>query len=243
MPQMQNLYVYALNNPVIFTDPSGEVVPGIAAIALIGFLAGAGYNAYQQYQANGGLCDFDVMEMLSGGIGGAITAVGLTFGALWIAEMAGLGLQGAAMALYGAGIATPWVFSMFGMGIGATALAANAAAWLWTGNNYPTLVIDSSKMPNIADNIRNAQANGAPQVLTRTTNQALISANRQAACAGFCGTGSPDEYPFASTYEGGAGAFVKGVPLNEQFTQGGIISGFYTDNLILDGRKFRVLVK
>ena len=80
---------------------------------------------------------------------GAITAAGLTFGALWIAEMAGLGLQGAAMALYGAGIAAPFVFSIFGMGIGATALAANAAIWLWTGNNSSTLRFVQKKIPNL----------------------------------------------------------------------------------------------
>jgi len=91
-------------------------------------------------------------------------------------------------------------------------------AWLFTGTNYPKLIIDSARMPNIANNIRNAQANGAPRLLTRTQNPAIMSANRQAACASFCGQGSPDEYPFASTYEGGAGAFVSGVPkLNKIF--------------------------
>ncbi|MFC1466147.1 MAG: NucA/NucB deoxyribonuclease domain-containing protein [Candidatus Brachytrichaceae bacterium NZ_4S206] len=38
---------------------------------------------------------------------------------------------------------------------------------------------------------------------------------------GYTGLGSPDEYPFASTYEGDAGAQVKGVPLQEQRIQGG----------------------
>ena len=58
--------------------------------------------------------------------------------------------------------------------------------------------------------------------LTRTEDQAIINSNRAAACKGFCGEGSPDEYPFASTYEGGSEAFVSGVPIEEQRIQGGI---------------------
>lgn len=107
----------------------------------------------------------------------------------------------------------------------------------------PTLEIDSEKMPNIADNVRTAQANGKPNILTRTTDQARIDANRAAACNGYCGAGSPDEYPFASTYEGGAGAQVRGVPISEQRIQGGTLSRFYLNNHIGDGGKFKVIVR
>lgn len=98
-------------------------------------------------------------------------------------------------------------------------------------------------MPNIADNIQNAQANGAPSILTRTTDQSRIVANRTVATAAFRGPGSADEYPFASTYEGGAGAFVRGVPLGELWIQGGVLSRFYQDYGLVDGSRFNVSVK
>jgi hypothetical protein len=46
---------------------------------------------------------------------------------------------------------------------------------------YPVLEIDSKVIPNIANNLQNAQANGEPTVLTRTTDQASVRANRMAA--------------------------------------------------------------
>jgi deoxyribonuclease NucA/NucB len=64
----------------------------------------------------------------------------------------------------------------------------------------------------------------------RAVSEDLINANRAAACEGLCGPGSPDEYPFAPTYEGGAGAGVAGVPLAEQRIQGGVISSFYANH-------------
>jgi hypothetical protein len=97
-------------------------------------------------------------------------------------------------------------------------------------------------MPNIANNVQSALDEGHPGILTRTRDQDLIDANREAACHGFCGPGSPDEYPFASTHEGGAGARVQGVPLKEQRIQGGVLSRFYAKYGIGDGDRFRVIV-
>ena len=81
-------------------------------------------------------------------------------------------------------------------------------------------------MPNIASNVRSAQQAGKPVILNRETDPSQIAANRAAACSGFCGEGSPDEYPFASTTQGGSGVQVQGVPLSEQRIQGGILSRF-----------------
>jgi hypothetical protein len=97
-------------------------------------------------------------------------------------------------------------------------------------------------MPSIASNIQAAQDSGLPSVLNREVDPAAIAANRSAACAGFCGTGSPDEYPFASTQQGGAGSRVAGVPLSEQYIQGGVISQFYKRFAIGAGDPFRVIV-
>ncbi len=96
-------------------------------------------------------------------------------------------------------------------------------------------------MPNIADHIQDAQSRGYPSILTRTTDRDRIRRNRREACGNFKGPDSCDEYPFASTYEGGRGASVRGVPVSEQFIQGGVISAFYNLNGIPDGGQFRVI--
>ena len=134
-----------------------------------------------------------------------------------------------------------------GVGLGTAGVTAYQASQSLSNAiypvSYPVLEIDSGSIPNIAQNIQNAQSNGAPSVLTCTIDPATIAANRAAATAGFSGPGSPDEYPFASTYEGGAGAFVSGVPLQEQHIQGGVLFQFYKQNNIIDGSKFKVQVK
>jgi len=118
-----------------------------------------------------------------------------------------------------------------------TGFAAEGAS-----GDLPTFEVDADRMPNIARNVQSALDEGQPGVLNRTTDQSLISANRAAACQGFCGPGSPDEYPFASTMQGGAGARVAGVPLQEQFVQGGLLRAFYTKYGIGEGDPFQVVV-
>lgn len=100
-------------------------------------------------------------------------------------------------------------------------------------------------MPGIASNVENAIANGHPSVLTRMEDRALIRGNRRDALRGQPAPGprqSLDEYPFASTREGGAGSQVGAVPRSEQNCQGGCISQFYQQNGIRDGDKFKVEV-
>lgn len=92
-------------------------------------------------------------------------------------------------------------------------------------------------------NVQSAMDEGHPDILSRTTDESLIRGNRAAACRGFCGSGSPDEYPFASTEQGGAGARVEGVPIGEQRIQGGVLSSFYQKYAIGDGDLFRVVVR
>jgi Deoxyribonuclease NucA/NucB len=110
----------------------------------------------------------------------------------------------------------------------------------------PVVVFDSAKVPNIVAHIRAAQAAGKPKILTRTTDSARIAANRKASgCdpSPYASPNSCDEYPFASTYEGGASATRASVPLTENQSQGGTLSSFYTANNIVDGSKFEVSTK
>jgi hypothetical protein len=109
--------------------------------------------------------------------------------------------------------------------------------------SLPELIIDSQKMPGIAAHIKQAQAQGYPSTLTRLTNKAQIDANRKAACGNFA---RPigyecDEYPFASTHEGGNGASVAPVLPKEQRVQGGTMSAFYRK--LQEGSKFKVIVR
>jgi hypothetical protein len=127
--------------------------------------------------------------------------------------------------------------------IGANGVANVASEGAQASVELPTLEVDSSKMPNISENIREAIESGQPSVLTRTEDPVQIRVNRTTACAGFCGEGSPDEYPFASTAEGGEGAQVRGVPIEEQRIQGAVLKNFYTKYGIHDGDIFRVVVK
>ena len=75
------------------------------------------------------------------------------------------------------------------------------------------------------------------------TDAQANSVRREAGCGSkWKGPGSCDEYPFASTLQGGYGAQIMGVPGTEQRTQAGEISGFYRRNKIADGRMFLVYV-
>jgi RHS repeat-associated protein/uncharacterized repeat protein (TIGR01451 family) len=69
-------------------------------------------------------------------------------------------------------------------------------------------------------------------VFERETNPLNVIRNRRAACSRarrllFGVTGSCDEYPFASTTAGGANSSIRGVPLWENWAQGGYIGAFY----------------
>ncbi|MFI9599962.1 NucA/NucB deoxyribonuclease domain-containing protein [Streptomyces sp. NPDC052043] len=56
------------------------------------------------------------------------------------------------------------------------------------------------------------------------------------------GPQSCDEYPFASTFEGGVGAQTMGVPLSEQRTQFKDLGSFMASNKIQKGDQFLVTV-
>jgi len=86
-----------------------------------------------------------------------------------------------------------------------------------------------SKTKEIYKNTLNAFRQGKPQVLHYDNDRQRQQARRTAATSAYpAATGlSKDEYPYASTFEGGAGAVVANVPLKEQFSQGGSLSALY----------------
>lgn len=124
-PASRHPYTYVLNNPPRYVDPSGEVIPGLAIVAGIGFLAGFGANSFLQYQASGGWCDYDLLEALGWGLGGAAASVVAAMTALHVAYLAGLGIQG-----FGIAANLP---AAFGLGTAATAAAGSGTIWLLYG--------------------------------------------------------------------------------------------------------------
>ena len=106
----------------------------------------------------------------------------------------------------------------------------------------PVFVVHAKRTPAIAAHIRAAQAAGKPALLHRVVP--VPRDRRPGACRGWRGPGSCDEYPFASTYEGGPGkASIAGVPLREQRRQGGDLAGFYRRHRLGNGDAFVVVVQ
>ena len=107
----------------------------------------------------------------------------------------------------------------------------------------PTIRFPCTRMPNVCSNMRYAISLGRPSQLTRTTNRFQIRQNRRnSACRHLrrrpghnC-----DEYPFASSFQGGRGSVTRMVPRRENSIQGGVLSAFYRRNRIGHGDCFRV---
>lgn len=105
------------------------------------------------------------------------------------------------------------------------------------------LIIDAGKMSFIARNIKLAWAEGKPAILHRES--ANTRTKRGKACGSFKKTytrGSCDEYGFASSREGGAGARAEEVHEDEQNCQGGTISSAYQHVPINEGDAYLVVI-
>jgi RHS repeat-associated protein len=99
--------------------------------------------------------------------------------------------------------------------------------------DWPVNYVHLSATPLIAAHIATAQTAGWPDGLTYLgPNNPLQDVNRKAACprGTYAGTGMEcDEYPYASTVQGGAGASTAPVPPREQRIQGAQLRGFYAN--------------
>ncbi|WP_367116705.1 NucA/NucB deoxyribonuclease domain-containing protein [uncultured Corynebacterium sp.] len=74
---------------------------------------------------------------------------------------------------------------------------------------------------------------------SKNDRQSIIRQNRTEATRGWDYTkGSPDEFPYASNRQGGAGPTVDGVSRSAQRSQGGSLSGCYRSNKIGDSDYF-----
>jgi RHS repeat-associated protein len=111
-------------------------------------------------------------------------------------------------------------------------------------SEQPIFIVDGKRTPEIAINDISAQAKGHPMLLTYNGGGKLRDNNRElAGCkSAWQGPGSCDEYPFASSHEGGVGAQTRGVSQSEQHKQGGDLGGFITSNKMVAGDQFLVVV-
>lgn len=109
----------------------------------------------------------------------------------------------------------------------------------------PTYVLSSSKYPQIAK-FDKAEIAKHPSWATLTrVSPTQADKNRAAACKGFKKknpTDSCDEFPYASTSQGGAGAAQEHVPEKENYSQGNNLGAFYNANRLFYGEKFHVKI-
>ncbi|WP_433268228.1 NucA/NucB deoxyribonuclease domain-containing protein [Actinosynnema sp. CS-041913] len=105
------------------------------------------------------------------------------------------------------------------------------------------VIFDAARMPFITQNISEAWREGKPGVLTK--DSAAEPENRKHVCLKTfprAHGGQCDEYPFASTREGGRGAREMEVPPRENACQGGTLRAQYGTRAIKDGDTYLVVI-
>ncbi|MFJ4609623.1 RHS repeat-associated core domain-containing protein [Streptomyces griseus] len=111
--------------------------------------------------------------------------------------------------------------------------------------SLPVFVVDGKRTPKIAINDKSAIDNGHPFLLHYLADKYKTAQNREfAGCrSSWQGPQSCDEYPFASTQEGGIGAQTMPVPyVPEQVIQRNDLARFYKINRMGKGDPFLVTV-
>lgn len=108
----------------------------------------------------------------------------------------------------------------------------------------PTYVLSSSSYPDIAKFDKAEIAKHPSWSTLSRVSPAQAGKNRAVACKGFHPPPpySCDEFPYASTAQGGKGAAVQKVLLTENTAQGGNLGAFYNANRLFYGEKFHVKV-
>ncbi len=241
-PKNLNLYSSTWNNPVKYTDPDGNALQ-LCAIPTgpMQACAAAAVGAVEALAVGGGIA----LAML--GIQSAVNSEPAPTGFASLPQSAAaLNVPSRTMGLTGDYTASEIaVFrSMHGdmkdRMIGAGLLSITAA------NNQKLILIPEAIIPHVAavdeDGIRNAGS-----VLTWNSSRSNNRANRRDALRGLGSAGvgmSWEEYPFASTLEGGnsAGLTVGPVPIYENWVQGGLISGACAIQLCKQGDRIHVVI-
>ncbi|MFF9626852.1 LamG-like jellyroll fold domain-containing protein [Streptomyces griseosporeus] len=118
-----------------------------------------------------------------------------------------------------------------------------------TAEVLPVHVINTKTHAPQALNAKKAMDAGAPAILTRHTSSSLERSNRRAAQAHaprprrFASNATWEEYPFAHTTEGGAGATLTLSPGSVNSSHGSLLRWFWARNNIQNGDRFAVRVE
>lgn len=217
--QSLNRYVYALNDPSGMIDPSG--LKAVAAILAY----------FQAWSAE---------------FGHQLSEFGIGFAAGYNFSLADQNLpQEGSLINRSIGNASGYVVGIFGVVESALEHAViyteSRTATVLATEALPELKISASKYPKLAENILNAQKAGYPNILTRGGD---IAANRAAALEDIPNIRglSRDEYPFASSMEGGGSSWVGHVPIPEQNAQGALLKNFFKANNIQNSSQYIVII-
>lgn len=207
-----NLYIYANGNPGYYNDPTGmftltDVSAGTGlAIALGGILATA-FLSHQLAKPAAG-------QAVSGALDSAIDLI--SSGADELQELGTRLMQN---------------ISGYAKEVQKALTAAAAAGVVLNSSLKPYPVSKTSTPAIFANTVTALAARPSWFVLTYAgPAPALATTKRTAALAGRGRAGpglSWDEFPYASTLEGGFGSFVAAVPRLENFIQGGTLGAFY----------------
>jgi hypothetical protein len=125
-----------------------------------------------------------------------------------------------------------------GVALGDAAATASAESAV---EALPELEISASKYPDLAENISNAIDAGHPDVLTHGGDAVANRAVALKDVPNIRGL-SRDEFPFASSMEGGGSSWIGHIPVAQQNAQGALITNFLRANEILPGAKYRVKI-
>jgi RHS repeat-associated protein len=243
-------YLYAKCNPVNIVDPSGHDGSEVELAAVTAI--GAGVDAMGAVAVAGAEVAAET------GVAGAVATAEIGTAA---ATEGAVAAETAALAETGvetAEVAAEVVEAEEGEGFLETAKQTlrqfgktvkeliEDAKKIAKNNPFKVVPMPGNVIPDVTRNIINAFAEAKPFELTRCSKVVAIE-NRELAIGNYLKNpvrglnGSFDEYPFASSKEGGANSRVTPVPLWQNCVQGGIIAASYKIQDINEGVPFTVV--
>lgn len=248
-PQRWNRYAYALNSPFVRIDPTGNAdcqvgsywCPGNTGPPPIdlGFHETVTVTATTPHSSPSGFSLATAIAFALASIATQPSALPGYTGPNWGHILATRTFPG--MVVSAAATAVSSESSSGERVLAAANLALLVVPGAAVKSAVPELRISASKFPELAKNILNAQRAGFPQILTHGGD---IAANRAAALEGipYIRGLSRDEYPFASSMQGGAGSWVGHIPAAQQNAQGALLTNFIRANSIAPGSPYRVVI-
>lgn len=214
------MYAYAANNPVKYTDPDGRAERPAYSYSYGNYDF---YTPVQNIDTGNAVADFSLalgastlnflggcLNVLSNGVGAAadLLDLGIDFLDQNIPceyTLTGNGIRQDLYAIEAVCMANPQLVAE------GLACLSEAVRYASAVRNIPKVHIDSSKYPETAQHVKDAQASGYPSKLT--INRTGIKSNRAESLKGYSKVPGKqlDEYPPAMFKEGGRGADIRAI--------------------------------